>query len=259
MAAMSVRFREIATGLASCVLLAPTACRRPSADISVDPEPDSEPVSKQADVPVCKAPPRPEPGSSGDTDPPMLVNGRFIARDRVQLTFTEPLGPTKAVNARQFRLSSAYSTVDYQAGYASGYYYDLGGNDAYQPPIFVSALEAYEAHPEVLTLQLNRPVPIDTCLAIRERQNTIAGSQGVDGSTTRARTGVFLHYTSRGSEGIRDRAQNPLGDFGGEWALHFGARQRNSQGTEPVTRLDLLLELSCPDESMQESGPPGPT
>jgi hypothetical protein len=75
----------------------------------------------------------------------------------------------------------------------------------------------------------------------------------------RARACLFLHYTSRGSEGVRDRAQNPLGDMGGEWALHFGARQRTSQGSEPVTRLNLLLELECPDESMQESGPPSPT
>lgn len=259
MPAMSVRFREIATGLASCVLLAPAGCKRPSADVSVDPEPDGEPTSKKPDVPECKAPPRPAPGSSDDVDPPALVNGRFVARDRVQLTFTEPLAPTKLVNPRQFRLSSAYSTVDYQAGYASGYYYDLGGSDSYQPAIVVIALEAYEGQPEVLSLQLNRPVPIDTCYAMRERQATIASNQGVDGSTTRARTGVFLHYTSRGSEGVRDRAQNPLGDMGGEWALHFGARQRNSQGSEPVTRLDLLLELDCPDESMQESGPPGPT
>jgi hypothetical protein len=258
---MSVRFREIATGLASCVLLAPTGCRRPSTDVSVDPEPSSEPTSKQPVTAECKAPPRPAPGSSGDVDPPTLVGGRFIARDRIQLTFSEPLGSVKPeqVNPRQFRLSSAYSTVDYQAGYASGYYYDLGGSDSYQPAIVVISLEAYEAQPEVLSLQLNRPVPIDVCLAMRERQDTIVSNQGIDGSTLRARTGVFLHYTSRGSEGVRDRAHNPLGDMGGEWALHFGARQRTSQGTEPVTRLDLLLELSCPDESMQESGPPGPT
>jgi hypothetical protein len=256
---MSVRFREIATGLASCVLLAPAGCKRPSADVSVDPEPDGEPTSKKPDVPECKAPPRPAPGSSGDIDPPVLVNGQFVARDRVQLTFSEPLGPTEQINPRQFRLSSAYSTTDYQAGYASGYYYDLGGSDSYQPAIVVFSLEAYEGRPEVLTLQLNLPVPIDTCLAIRDRQVSIASNQGIDGSTLRARTGVFLHYTGRGSEGVRDRAHNPLGDMGGEWALHFGARQRNSQGTEPVTRLDLLLELGCPDESMQMSGPPGPT
>jgi hypothetical protein len=255
---MSVRFREIATGLASCVLLAPTGCRRPSADISVEPEPEAEPNGKTPTA-ECKTPPRPAPGSDGDIDPPALLGGRFVARDRVQLTFSEPLGPTKGFNPRQFRLSSAYSTTDYQAGYASAYYYDLGGNNSYMPPIFVTSVEAYPNQPEVLALQLNQPIPVDTCLAMRERQATIASNQGVDGSTARSRTGVFLHYTSRGSDGIRDRAQNPLGDMGGEWALHFGARQRTSQGTEPVTRLDLLLELTCPDESMQESGPPGPT
>jgi hypothetical protein len=258
MAVMTVRFREIATGLASCVLLTPTGCRRPSADVSVDPEPEVEPTAKVA-TPECKSPPRPEPGSSDDKDPPVLLGGRFVARDRVQLTFSEPLGPTKPVNPRQFRLSSAYSTTDYQAGYASGYYYDLGGNSTYMPPIFVTSLDAYPNQPEVLALQLNQPIPVDTCLAMRERQATIASSQGVDGSTARARTGVFLHYTSRGSDGIRDRAQNPLADMGGEWALHFGARQRTVQGTAPVMRLDLLLELICPDESMQDSGPPGPT
>jgi hypothetical protein len=254
---MIVRFREIATGLASCVLLAPAGCRRPSADVSIDPEPEVEPNGK-APTAECKTPPRPAPGSDGDFDPPALLGGRFIARDRVQLTFSEPVVPSKGFNPRQFRLSSAYSTTDYQAGYASGYYYDLGGN-SYTPPIFVTSVEAYPNQPEVLALQLNQAIPVDVCLAMRERQNTIASNQGVDGSTSRARTGVFLHYTMRGSDGIRDRAENPLADMGGEWALHFGARQRTSQGSEPVTRLDLLLELMCPDESMQESGPPGPT
>ena len=192
MPTMSVRFREIATGLASCVLLAPAGCKPPPADVSVDPELGGEPVSKKPEVPECKTPPRPAPGSSDDVDPPALINGRFVARDRVLLTFTEPLAPTKPVNPRQFRLSSAYSTVDYQAGYASGYYYDLGGNDSYQPAIVVIALEAYEGQPEVLSLQLNRPVPVEVCYAMRERQATIASNQGIDGSTTRARTGVFV-------------------------------------------------------------------
>jgi hypothetical protein len=259
MAAMDRRFREIATGLASCVLLAPTGCRRPSTDVSVDPEPEVEPTGTKVAAPECKAPPKPAPGSSDDVDPPVILGGRFVARDRVQLTFSEPLAPTKQVNPRQFRISSAYSTTDYQAGYASGYYYDLGGNNTYEGPILVVSLVGYENQPEVLSLQLNRPVPIDTCIAMRDRQNTIASSQGVDGSTARSRTGVFLHYTTRGSDGIRDRAQNPLAEMGGEWALNFGARQRTAQGTAPVMRLDLLLELNCPDESMQDSGPPGPT
>jgi hypothetical protein len=255
---MTVRFREIATGLASCVLLTETGCRRPSTDVSVDPEPNVEPSGK-VQIPECKSPPRPAPGSSGDIDAPTLLGGRFVARDRLQLTFSEALGPIEGINPRQFRLSSAYSTVDYSAGYASAYYYDLGGTDSYQPTVTVVSLQTYEGQPEVLSLQLNRGIPIDTCLAMRDRQAGIVANQGVDGSTLRARTGVFLHYTSRGSDGVRDRNNNPLGDMGGEWALHFGARQRTSQGTEPVTRLDLLLELDCPDESMQESGPPGPT
>lgn len=258
MAPMSVRFREIATGLASCVLLTETGCRRTSADISVDPEPNVEPTGKTDKIPECKAPPRPAPGSDGDIDPPMLLGGRFVARDRLQLTFSEPLGPVKDVNPRQFRLSSAYSTVDYQGNYASAYYYDLGGSDSYQPPIFVASLSAYEGHPEVLSLQLNRGIPIDTCVALRDRQASIVQNQGTEGAV-RARAGLFLHYTSRGSDGIRDKAQNPLGDMGGEWALNFGARHRTVHGSEPVTRLDLLIELVCPDESMQESGPPGPT
>jgi hypothetical protein len=259
MAAMNRRFREIATGMASCVLLAPTGCRRPSTDVSVDPEPEAEPTAAKVDTPECKAPPRPAPGSSDDVDPPVLLGGSFVARDRVQLTFSEPLAPTKTVNPRQFRISTAYSTTDYTGGYASGYYYDLGGNNSYEPAIVVVSLEGYENRPEVLALQLNRPVPIQTCLDIRQRQADIVSNQGVDGATARSRTGVFLHYTNRGSDGVRDRAQNPLGDMGGEWALHFGARQRTAQGSAPVMRLDLLLELNCPDESMQDTGPPGPT
>lgn len=248
-------------GFASCVLLLPAGCRRPSAELSVDPESGGEPVAnaptpdaecKTADASGEPAQARPQPGQNGDLDPPVAIGGRFVTRDRVQLTFSEPLAPVAQVNPRQFRLSMAYSNIDYGAGYASGYYYDLAGGDSYEPPVVVTSLETYEGRPEVLALQLSRPVPGELCVDMQDMV-----SEQVEGA--RSRIGLFLHYTSRGSVGIRDMGDNPLGDMGGEWALHFGARHKTMYGTEPVMRLDLLVELACPEDSLGVSAPPGPS
>ena len=260
MTAMTARTRrrrnaQVATGVASCAMLLPAGCRKPTAELSVHPD-AVEPVADAA-LPVCEqpaqaaAPPRPKPGSSDDRDPPVILGANFVALDRVQLTFSEGLAPVDQVNPRQFRLSMAYSSIDYQAGYASGYYYDVAGADNYEPPVVVTSLQSYEGRPEVLALSLSRPVPLELCVDMREMQ----ADRSED---LNARMGLFLHYTSRGSVGIRDQADNPMADMGGEWALHFGARHRTLYGTEPVMRLDLLVELACPDETMTVSAPPGP-
>jgi hypothetical protein len=246
------------------MLLAPAGCRRPSADVSVDPN-EATPDGV-ASAPACdeskanRNRQQPPPGANGDYEPPTVIGGRFVARDRIQLSFSEPLGPVGDVNPRQFRLSTGYSRTDYQAGYANGYYYDLNGNDTYLPPLVVIALESYDDRPEVLALQLNGPIPPDRCIQIRDTKQTMADeAASAEGPLPRTRIGLFLHYTSRGSVGIRDKNNNPMSDMGGEWALHFGTRNKNMTGTEPVMRLDLLLELDCPNENMANSGPPGPT
>ncbi|WP_106089880.1 hypothetical protein [Enhygromyxa salina] len=248
--------RELATGIASCVLLLPAGCRKTPTDLSVDPDTHDPAADVPAlDCPVAQAPARPRPGSSDDSDPPMVLGARFVARDRVQLTFSEGLAPTTQVNPRQFRLSMAYSNIDYGASYATGYYYDLAGSDNYEPPLVVTSLAGYDDRPEVLALQLSRPVPQDLCVNITDRRADMAD---VD-PESRPRIGVFLHYTSRGSVGVRDLADNPMIDVGAEWALHYGARHKTVYGSEPIMRLDLLVELSCPDEAMRLSAPTGPS
>ncbi|KIG16400.1 hypothetical protein DB30_04444 [Enhygromyxa salina] len=243
---MSVRIRELATGVASCVLLVPAGCRKTPTAV-VDPEAGGEAVANNstADADCDRAPAapaRPRPGTSGDQEPPVVLGARFVERDRVQLTFSEALAPTAQVNPRQFRLSMAYSTTDYGAGYASGYYYDLSGGDNYEPPMVVTSLVGYDDRPEVLALQLSRPIPAELCNDLNERRSDMASSD----PESRARVGVFLHYTSRGSVGVRDLVDNPMADMGGEWALHYGARHKTLYGSEPIMRLDLLVELSCP-------------
>jgi hypothetical protein len=257
---MSMRIRELATGVASCVLLLPTACRNPTADVTTDPgsggkaSADDAPPDRDCDRKAAKVT-KPRPGSSGDLQAPVVLGARFVTRDRVQLTFSESLAPTAQVNPRQFRLSMAYSTTDYGAGYASGYYYDLAGGDSYEPSIVVTSLASYDDQPEVLTLQLSAPVPIDLCEGIQDTRTNMAGAD----PSSRARVGLFLHYTSRGSVGVRDLADNAMTDMGGEWALNFGARHKTLYGGEPIMRLDLLVELGCPDETMGVSAPPGPS
>jgi hypothetical protein len=255
----------LSTGVASCVMLLP-ACR-PSADLAT-PE-DGRRVSPDLTNPFgnskgeCKpcATPKPPPGSPDDHDPPVILGARFIARDRVQLTFSEPLGSVEGVNPRQFRLSRAYSSLDSgYRNYASGYYYDIAGTDVYEQPLVVVELELYAEQPEVLALSLNRPVPVEICDELAQRKADIAVAASDPANTRRGQIGLFLHYTSRGSVGVRDKVNNPLGDIGADWALNFGSRHKQVYGGEPVTRLDLLPELACPDASMNAlGGPPGPT
>lgn len=248
---------SLTTGVASCVMLLP-ACR-PSADLA---HPGAEPTAGTPEA--CKpcGTPKPPPGSPDDHDPPVILGARFVARDRLQITFSEPLAAPAGVNPRQFRLSRAYSTiygVD-EHGYASGYYYDLGGQDTYEPPLVFVEIEQYQERPEVLVLNLNRPVPIELCEALLQTKVDLQAEKASDPSGSRhGQVGVYLHYTTRGSDGIRDRVNNPLADIGADWALNFGARHKQLYGSEPVMRLDLLPEIACPDETMKAiGGPPGP-
>ena len=266
-----MNIRELATGVASCVMLLPAGCKKTPATVTVVPE-GGEPSANAADSAECDAPESASvkqvaAGSSGDRQAPAVLGARFTSRDRLQLTFSEPIAPPSQVNPRQFRLSMAYSMVEYgygegygyggEQGYASGYYYDLAGNDNYEPPLVVTALELYEGQPELLGLRLSRPVPVQLCEDIRDSREEMA-EDAAEGPGNTGRVGLFLHYTSRGSVGIRDLADNPMADMGAEWALHFGARNKSMYGTEPIMRLDLLVELECPN-GMGAGGPPGPS
>jgi hypothetical protein len=256
-----LRSTTLTTGVASCIVLLPAAACRPSADVAVDP--GAEPLAgKPESCPPCAAAPKPKPGSPDDQDPPTILGARFVARDRVQLTFSEPLTSVEGVNPRQFRLSRAYSAIDGggEQGYASGYYYDLSGSNAYDPPMVVIELELYDEQPEVLALLLNRPVPVELCDTLLQQKADVAIAASDPANQRRAQAGLFLHYTSRGSVGIRDKVNNSLDDVGADWALNFGSRHKQVYGAEPVMRLDLLPELACPDASMSTTGgPPGPT
>ncbi len=257
---------SLTSSVASCVMLLPSAgCRRPPADLALPGEGGAEPGVTDDPAAACKpgaSTPKAPAGSADDHESPVILGARFVARDRVQLTFSEALAPVDTVNPRQFRLSHAYTTVDTSSGdhdYASGYYYDLGGADAYEPSLVVVGIELYEQQPEVLSLTLSRPVPIEVCEQITDAQTSFDQMRITPDGHLRGEVGLFLHYTGRGSEGVRDRVNNPLGDIGADWALNFGTRHKAVYGTEPVMRLDLLVRLGCPDESMRSvGGPPGP-
>jgi hypothetical protein len=254
--------RTLTTGVTSCIVLLPAAACRPSADLaSVDP--GAEPIAGRTEsCPPCASAPKPKPGSADDQEPPTVLGARFVARDRVQLTFSEPLASVEGVNPRQFRLSRSYSAVDGggEQGYASGYYYDLSGSNNYEPQLVVIELELYAEQPEVLALILNRPVPVELCDTLLQQKADIAVAASDPANQRRAQAGLFLHYTMRGSDGVRDKVHNPLGDIGADWALNFGSRHKQVYGAEPVMRLDLLPELGCPDATMSTTGgPPGPT
>lgn len=253
--AMSTRLRELATSAGCCVLVIEAAGCRPSTTI-VDPEP----TGKTTEPEKCPPPPavaKPEPGSSDDREPPHIINAKFNGSDRVVLTFSEKLEAPKQVNPRQFRLSEGYSTVDYAGNYASAYYYDLAARYGDELPLVFAAIEQPE--PDQLVLTLNRAMPIPICENIRlAQEDAAAAAASPDAGTAKTRHALFLHYTKRGSVGIRDLASNQLDDFGGEWALHFGTRDKRLSGQQPLVRFDLLIELDCPNGT-EFVGPPGPS
>lgn len=242
--------RSLALGAGGCVLLLEAGCR-PQSTIEV-PEP-------RASERVCPTPtiPTPAPGSADDREAPRITGVRFNGSDRVVLSFSEGLEDPKQVNPRQFRVSEAYSTIDYAGGYASGTYYDIATRYGDEIPIVFAAIEQIE--PDELALILNRPIPPTICENIRVAQDDIAAAAASpDAAGFKSQHALFLHYTKRGSPGIRDLAGNTLDDFGAAWALHFGTRDLRLSGKPPVVRFDLLVELPCPTPT-EFIGPPGPS
>jgi hypothetical protein len=253
---MSTRLHELATSAGCCMLLLETAGCRPSTTI-VTPEPDG----RTGEAETCPEPTvtiqKPPPGSSDDREAPRVVSARFTSNDRILLTFSEGVEAPKQVNPRQFRLSEAYSVVDYAGAYASAYYYDLAARYGDEQPLVFASIDQPE--PEQLVLMLNRAIPVPICENLElAKQDEAAAAASPDAGASKVRRGLFLHYTKRGSVGIRDLASNQLDDFGGEWALHFGSRDKRMTGQQPLVRFDLLIELDCPTANTF-TGPPGPS
>ncbi|MFV8756761.1 hypothetical protein ACNOYE_39965 [Nannocystaceae bacterium ST9] len=257
---MSTRLRELATSAGCCALVIEAAGCRPSTTI-VTPE-EGTTTGEAERCPAPPETPKPAPGSSDDREPPRIVSAHFNGSDRVTLSFSEGLEPPKQVNPRQFRLSEGYSLVNYAAGYpggayASAYYYDLAARYGDGQPLIFTSIEQPE--PDQLVLVLNRAIPPPICENIRVAQQDAAAAAAIpDAPPTKTRHALFLHYTKRGSVGIRDLASNQLDDFGGEWALDFGTRDKRLSGQAPLVRFDLLIELDCPAPG-EFIGPPGPS
>lgn len=231
-----------------------TGCQPSSAIVTPEPEPTGEATS----CPTVTVP-QPKPGSSDDREAPRILAAQFKSSDRVLLSFSEGIEAPTQVNPRQFRLSEAYSMTDYAGTYSSAYYYDLAARYGDDQPIVFSAIEQPE--PDQLVLVLNRPIPLPICENLRVAQEDAAAAAAAatpDAGASKVRHALYLHYTGRGSVGIRDPAGNQLGDFGGEWALHFGTREKRLSGQQPLVRFDLLIELECPTGATF-NGPPGPS
>lgn len=260
------------TGVASCVAWVTLGCERPSDQVTHTPNSASPGADTSGACPPCVRTP---PGSADDRTAPVILGARFIARDRLQLTFSEVLAPVVGVNPRQFRLSNAESMMESSGGgasrsgigsalnediYASATYYDAAGPDTYEAPLVVVALELSPQHPDILVLALSQPISVELCEEIAEQRTVLledAATAAAADRVEQGQVGLFLHYTTRGSEGVRDLADNPLAELGGHWALNFGARSMELYGSDPVARLDLLPEIPCPEPDTDEPSPAG--
>lgn len=238
--------RVLAKALAASPMILPGCQRTPPAVAPTD-DPQLAPATVAAPAPIATA--EVEPGD--DREGPQIRGAQFVDARHVRLVFSEPLAPTDGVNPRQFRLSTAYATVEPE-GYAYVSYADIayqaGDDDA---PIVVKQLKRY-ADETLVGLELSRAVPAAVCEEIGDIKRDIAeqaayysAQQDAYEPGPRIDTGIYLHYTKRGSSGVRDLAGNALDDVGAAWALNFGAQYANLTGQDPVARLDLLVEVPC--------------
>jgi hypothetical protein len=188
-------------------------------------------------------------------EPPRVISARFIDPSQVELTFSEPLAPVQKVNPRQFRISHGYQSVDGEGAYATYAEPGYGSGDEDAPPIVGTRLER-DPEGRHLTLRLNRGIPMEVCediVALRREEEELAADRAANPDddegeeVVETTTGLYLHYTRRGSAGIRDQQGEALDDIGAAWALNYGSRYFKTSGVAPVARFDLLIEIECFD------------
>jgi hypothetical protein len=191
-----------------------------------------------------------EPGD--DHQPPRVSSAQFINPQRIRLTFTEPLGPSREVNPRQFRISVGYLSVDPE-GYGYATYSDVNYHQGEEERLLVVRhIERYTDE-RAMGLDLSEPVSGEICAEIKGFEIDALEAAAYSTANPRAAAeeememGLYLHYTSRGSAPVIDTSGNGLEPFGAAWALNYGAQYVGQNGQMPVARFDLLVKLTCFD------------
>lgn len=219
-------------------------------DPTVDPDPTTDP-----DPTVDPDPTDDPPGIPG---PPQLVDVRFADNLTLQLTFTEAIAPTQAVDPQQFRLSAAFGSEDPDYYLFGTFYQEVGQfnggyDDCYEycyqycdyeydycycdycyapgPPIRVASVTQLPELPEVLLLTLDNGIGSRVCDQVNSQPPALVSD-------------LFIHYTAAGSAPVTDNDGEALAPISEKWAL---AREEDflyEEGFFPF--MNPMLPIPCP-------------
>lgn len=206
------------SGLAALTACKPTTSAEPPPICEAEPaEQDPAPMAQlEEDCTCCN-------GSPLDHAPPKIRRAGFVNPTVVELVFSERIVEPTHVDPRQFRISLGMGYGYDQ--YASSYYTDpctYGGGCDVDGTLGVRSLRLSE-NGKRMVLELTHPMPADLCVNIREYQREMFLGRLASGLKMNGKIGLFVHYTSSGTEPVRDPSGNELEDIGAHWALASGA------------------------------------
>ena len=217
---------------------------------SFDPDPTSDPDP-------TGDPPPPPPGIPG---PPQLLDARFADNQTLQLTFTEAIAPTQAVDPQQFRLSAAFGADDPEYYFFGTFYQEVGqfngsqddceeycyeycdGDYCYEqcwdycyappgPPVRVVAITQLPELPEVLLLTLDNGIGSRVCETLEQQPPFFVAD-------------LFIHYTASGSAPVTDGQGERLASISEQWALERDGEFLYVEGFFPY--MSPMLPIPCP-------------
>lgn len=227
-------------------LAALTACKPTT---SADPPPACAPtVVETAPRPVAAVAPSCTccDGPTSDRTAPKVRRAGLVSPHVVELAFSERIVSPRHVDPNQFRISlgMGYAYEDYASSYYSdvcSYADQCGGQETLT---FTRA--SLSENGKRMRLELAHPISPDLCTVIRESQRELLLGRLASGLKMSGKMGLFVHYTSEGTEPVRDRSGNELEDIGAGWALAKGAQYsyQYSVGTS-FEAFEGLIPLPC--------------
>lgn len=200
---------------------------------------------------ACDDPPPPPDPADAD-ERLILLEGRFLDFERVELVFSDPLAPVDGVDPRKFRLSIArFDHIETPGGCDSSSEYcelswgldDLGcvlcGSSYFRPdeecpePTLVDELTLDPDDDSRLNLHISPPIS-----ELRCEQLEFVG----------AAANIIVHFSSFDVPTITDQRGRALEAIAPHWVL--SGDMRTFRHAEVFPALDALVPLPCPEDDV---------
>lgn len=190
-----------------------------------------------------RLPPEQDDEKTGEGEPPIMLEGRFVEPDVVELTFSEALAPVDAVDPEKFRLGIVTLVTEKNRGqcerrvsycdiqtqimeYGCGYGGYVYGDD--DEGTRVTALELDEDDETLLRLRISPAVQQDTCLRLEYADIS---------------AGIHAFFSAADEPTIEDKSGEKLEDIAPHWVL-FGTEIANA---DDFDALKHWQPIPCPD------------